>query len=146
MNIGWLAKKAGVTAKTIRYYEQIGLLPAAVRASNGYRDYGEKDLQILWFIVRARGLGFSLDDVKNLVQLWQDRSRASSEVKALANRHLDELDQRIQDLQAIRHTLADLTRRCRGDDRPDCPILDGLAPNDKVTDDDNEHAKGPIKV
>jgi len=127
MNIGAVAKASGVPAKTIRYYEGIGLIPPAKRSINGYRDYARSDVEMLRFIHRARGLGFSLPDVERLVGLWQDRSRASADVKALATRHIEEIEQRLRDLEAIRRTLVDLTQRCHGDERPDCPILDDLA-------------------
>lgn len=127
MNIGGAAKAAGVPAKTIRYYEQIGLIPAPPRAANGYRDYGETEIGILRFVRRARALGFPLRDVARLVDLWRDRGRASAEVKALATKHVVEIESRIAELEAIRRTLVDLTERCHGDDRPECPILDDLA-------------------
>ena len=127
MNIGTAARKSGVSAKTIRYYEGIGLIPQAARTANGYRDYGPTDVEILRFIHRARGLGFSVKDVANLVALWRDRSRASADVKALALRHIVEVERRIADLETVRRTLVDLTDRCHGDDRPDCPILEDLA-------------------
>lgn len=126
MNIGQAAEKSGVPAKTIRYYESIGLIPPAGRLENGYRDYGSDSVATLQFIHRARKLGFALKDVGNLLTLWQDKDRASAEVKQLALSHIDRLDERINELEAIRRTLIDLTHRCHGDDRPDCPILDEL--------------------
>ena len=127
MNIGAAADLTGVPAKTIRYYESIGLIPQARRAENGYRDYTGFDLEILKFIQRARRLGFTVKDVGDLLALWHDKDRTSANVKALALRHIDEVEQRIGELQSIRKTLIDLTDRCHGDDRPDCPILDDFA-------------------
>jgi len=126
MNISMAAKGSGVPAKTIRYYESIGLIPPATRRENGYRDYGENDVSTLQFISRARNLGFSLKDVESLITLWRDRNRASGDVKQLALNHISEIDRRIEELQDVRDTLVDLTKRCHGDDRPDCPILQGL--------------------
>lgn len=127
MNIGNLARAAQIPAKTIRYYESIGLIPNAGRAANGYRDYGEADVARLRFIRRARDLGFSLKDVGRLLELWQDRERTSAEVKALALGHVAAIEARIAELESIRRTLLHLTDCCRGDDRPECPILDDLA-------------------
>lgn len=127
MNIGTVAKSSGVPAKTIRYYEEIGLIPPAARAENGYRDYTRRDVEMLRFIHRARALGFPIKDVGRLVRLWQDTGRASADVKALALRQIADVEARIAELQAIRRTLVHLTERCHGDDRPDCPILDDLA-------------------
>jgi len=127
MNIGLAAKQSGVTAKTIRYYESISLIPKAGRAENGYRDYSANDVEILRFIKRARSLGFSVNDVANLLDLWLNKSRASASVKAVALKHIADVEQRIDELQSIRDTLKNLTQCCQGDDRPDCPILEGLA-------------------
>ncbi len=127
MNIGKLAKNSGVSAKTIRYYESIGLLPPASRSANGYRVFEDSDLQTLRFIQRARGLGFSVKDVLHLLSLWRDPGRSSSEVKALARRHMEHIDTRIDDLQTMRRVLDDLAHRCHGDSHPECPILDTLA-------------------
>ncbi len=126
MNISMAAKHSGVPAKTIRYYESIGLIPPAARRENGYRDYGDNDVSTLRFISRARNLGFAIKDVESLITLWQDRNRASADVKQLALNHIQEIDHRIIELQNVRDTLVDLTERCHGDDRPDCPILQGL--------------------
>ena len=126
MNIGYAAESSGVPSKTIRYYESIALIPRAERLKNGYRDYSAEDIQTLQFIHRARKLGFSIKDVGNLLTLWQDKNRASAEVKGLALKHIEILDQRINELEAIRGTLVHLTEKCHGDDRPDCPILDEL--------------------
>lgn len=127
MNIGTLAASIGVPAKTIRYYEEIGLLPAPDRGDNGYRRYGTEDAATLRFIQRARRLGFSLKDVASLLSLWQDKRRKNADVKALALRQIAEVEARIAELECIRCTLVDLTHRCHGDGRPDCPILDDLA-------------------
>jgi len=133
MNIGAVAEVTGVPAKTIRYYEEIGLIRPATRAENGYRNYADQDIQILRFIQRARRLGFSVRDVESLLTLWQDKGRASSDVKNLALKHIGEVERRIQELESIRDTLAHLTHKCHGDDRPDCPILKGLAEEEDET-------------
>jgi MerR family copper efflux transcriptional regulator len=127
VNIGQAARLTGVSAKMIRHYEQIGLLPAAERSFSGYRLYSEPDLHTLRFVRQARQLGFGIDQIAMLLDLWRDRERPSAEVKALAQAHIDELDARIAELQRMRATLAALARACHGDDRPDCPILEGLA-------------------
>lgn len=125
--IGEAATRSGVPPKTIRFYEEIGLVQPAARSANGYRAYGEKEIRILEFVSRARALGFSLKDIAALLELYRDRGRASHDVKKLAKGHIAELDRRIAEMTAIRTALADLVRRCRGDHRPDCPILDELA-------------------
>lgn len=127
MNIGQAAKHSGLSAKMIRYYESTGLLKPAHRSDSGYRLYSDDDLHTLAFIKRSRDLGFSLDEVGKLLALWQDRQRASSDVKALARQHIDELNQKIVELTSLRDTLQDLVDTCQGDHRPDCPILKGLA-------------------
>ena len=127
MNIGQAARQSGLSAKMIRYYESIGLLKPAHRSDSGYRLYSDDDLHTLAFIKRSRDLGFSLDEVGKLLALWQDRQRASSDVKALARQHIDELNQKIVELTSLRDTLQDLVDTCQGDHRPDCPILKGLA-------------------
>ncbi len=127
MNIGTVAHETGVSAKTIRYYESIGLTPAPERQANGYRAYGPRDVATLRFVQRARGLGFSLEEVRALLTLWRDQGRASADVKQLALNHIGEIDARIDELQSMKRTLEHLTERCHGDDRPDCPILDDLA-------------------
>jgi MerR family copper efflux transcriptional regulator len=132
MNIGTVAEKSGVPPKTIRYYESIGLIPSADRRPNGYRSYDDVDMHTLNFIKRARGLGFSVDEVRDLLDLWRDRGRSSASVKALASEHLKALDRKIAELRSMRGTLADLVERCRGDHRPDCPILDDLADGEEV--------------
>ncbi|MGE7994150.1 Cu(I)-responsive transcriptional regulator [Pseudomonas sp. NPDC089554] len=127
MNIGQAARRSGLSAKMIRYYESIGLLKPATRSDSGYRLYSTQDLHSLAFIKRSRDLGFSLDEVARLLTLWQDRGRASADVKALAMQHIDELNKRIEELVSLRDTLGDLVAHCQGDDRPDCPILKDLA-------------------
>lgn len=127
MNISAVAEQSNVPAKTIRYYESIGLISAPPRSEGGYRVYSGRDVETLRFIQRARSLGFSVKDVGDLLALWHDRSRASAEVKAVAERHVEEIERKIADLEGMRATLMDLVTRCHGDDRPDCPILDGLA-------------------
>ena len=126
MNIGQAAAASGVSAKMIRYYESIGLVRETSRTDSGYRIYGESDLHTLRFIKRARNLGFSLEQIGGLLSLWQDTGRASADVKAIALRHVDELNQRIVELTEMRDTLASLAQTCHGDDRPDCPILQTL--------------------
>ena len=127
MQIGTVARKSGVPTKTIRYYESVGLIDQAPRTAGGYREYAEHDVQTLRFIQRARGLGFSVADVGDLLALWRDKSRHSAQVKAVATRHVAEIDRKIAELQGMRGTLVHLVERCQGDHRPDCPILADLA-------------------
>lgn len=126
MNIGDVAKQSGVPTKTIRYYEDIGLI-SPIRAQNGYRSFRELDLHKLAFIGRARALGFTIEDCRRLLALYEDETRESAQVKALAGQHLKEIDDKIRQLQSMRATLAHLVDCCAGDDRPDCPILDDLS-------------------
>ncbi|TDF79679.1 Cu(I)-responsive transcriptional regulator [Pseudomonas sp. H9] len=126
MNIGQAARRSGLSAKMIRYYESIGLLKPALRSDSGYRLYQQEDLHRLAFIKRSRDLGFSLEEVARLLTLWQDRQRASADVKALASQHIDDLNRRIEELVSLRDTLSELVAHCQGDDRPDCPILKDL--------------------
>ncbi len=126
MNIGEAAKRAGLPAKTIRYYEDIDLVKPP-RDANGYRMFREGDVHKLAFLARARGLGFSIEDCRHLLSLYEDKDRASAEVRALAERHAKEIDARIAQLREMRATLGDLITSCAGDDRPDCPILKDLA-------------------
>ena len=127
LNIGEAAEASGVSAKMIRHYEEIGLIPKAARNASGYRRYCDSDVHRLRFVRRARDLGFSMKEVEALLGLWDNRRRASSEVKRLAAAHIADLDGKIAELQAMRRTLADLSRHCHGDHRPECPILDDLA-------------------
>jgi Cu(I)-responsive transcriptional regulator len=126
MNIGTAADQSGLPAKTIRYYEDIGLIRAD-RAQNGYRDYSHNDVHKLAFLHRARGLGFSIEECRQLLALYEDKSRASAEVKALAELKLAEINRKLDELLQLRSTLDHLIEHCHGDDRPDCPILDNLA-------------------
>lgn len=126
MNIGDASRASGLPAKTIRYYEEIGLLRPA-RGANGYRDFSEQDAHKLAFLGRSRSLGFSIEECRMLLSLYEDRGRASADVKAMAVEHLDRVDRKIAELQALKATLETLVTRCHGDDRPDCPILDDLA-------------------
>src|SRR5688572_22073428 len=125
-NIGQASEQTGVSAKMIRHYESIGLMPKADRTFANYRIYGENDLHALRFIKRARSLGFSMKQIEGLLGLWQ-RRQPSSHVKKLALRHVEELDVRLREMQAMRDTLQDLAKHCHGDDRPECPILADLA-------------------
>jgi Cu(I)-responsive transcriptional regulator len=127
MNIGRAAEASGVSAKMIRHYESIGLLPDATRTVAGYRVYRERDVHTLRFIRRARDLGFAMKEIGELLGLWGNRRRASADVKKVAARHLHELDEKIRELQDMRATLAHLADHCHGDDRPDCPILQDLS-------------------
>lgn len=127
MNVSAAARESGVSAKMIRYYEEIGLLAPPSRGTNGYRQFGNHDIHTLRFIRRARDLGFSTEQIRHLVALWQDRSRPSAEVKRIAEAHVRELDQKMAETRAMRDTLAHLAEHCRGDGRPECPIIDELA-------------------
>lgn len=130
MNIGQAAQASGVSAKMIRYYESIALLKAASRSDAGYRKYGPDDVHTLRFIRRARKLGFSLEQIRDLLALWQDRGRASADVKQIASAHVTELNARILELTEMRDTLASLAACCSGDARPECPILGRLGAPD----------------
>jgi len=127
MNIGAVAQTTGIPAKTIRYYESVGLLEKPVRSEGNYRVYGDRDVMTLRFVQRARHLGFSIKEIAGLVALWHDRKRASAEVRALAVAHLDEIEEKLRELQTMQRTLRQLIDRCHGDARPDCPIIDDLA-------------------
>ena len=127
MNIGQAAKASGVSAKMIRHYEEIGLVPKAQRTAAGYRVYAEKDLHIFHFIRQARNLGFSMGQISELLSLWQNKRRTSRKVKELAMNHIDDLEERIRELKEMKNTISHLMHHCHGDDRPDCPIIDGLA-------------------
>lgn len=126
MNIGALAEESGVSAKLIRHYESIGLIAKASRSESGYRQYQKQDVQFLRFIRRARTLGFSMKEIKQLLGLWKNKSRASADVKKLATKHLEELELKIQELQDMAGQLRHLAKTCHGDGRPDCPILKEL--------------------
>jgi len=127
LNIGQAAAASGVSAKMIRHYESIGLLAQAQRTEAGYRQYAHADVRTLRFIRHSRDLGFSLPEIARLVDLWHDRSRPSREVKALARQHIAELDAKARGLLEMKSALEHLVNGCRGDDRPDCPIIDSLA-------------------
>jgi MerR family transcriptional regulator, copper efflux regulator len=127
MNIGEVAARAGVPAKTIRYYEEVGLIRPAERTSNGYRAYSSSDLHILRFVQRARSLGFTMRECKQLLALWSDPQRASADVKALAEVRIAHIDRKMAELAAMRSALIVLADSCQGDARPDCPILEDLA-------------------
>jgi MerR family copper efflux transcriptional regulator len=127
MNIGEASRASGVSAKMIRYYEQIKLITPAHRTESSYRTYADNDVHTLRFIRRARDLGFSVEQMKTLLALWRDRSRASADVKALAMEHIAELDRKAAAIAAMTSTLKHLANHCHGDDRPDCPILEGFA-------------------
>jgi MerR family transcriptional regulator, copper efflux regulator len=127
MNIGQAAGASGVTTKMIRHYESVGLFPHAARSEAGYRLYTEQEVHTLRFVRRARDLGFSIDQIRELLGLWNDRSRSSRQVKALASMHIDALEAKLQELQAMKSELEHLAHGCHGDDRPDCPIIETLA-------------------
>jgi MerR family copper efflux transcriptional regulator len=127
VQIGTAAELSGISAKMVRHYESLGLLPRVTRTESGYRLYSEAEVHTLRFIKRARDLGFSMAEIGELVALWQNRRRASASVKRIAQQHVDELAARIAAMQAMRRTLGHLLHHCHGDERPDCPILDDLA-------------------
>ena len=126
-NIGEAARRSGVSARMVRHYEGLGLLPSVARTESGYRQYTEADIHTLRFVKRSRDLGFSMDEIAELVGLWHNRRRTSASVKRIAQKHLGELEQRIADMQAMQRTLSHLVHCCHGDARPDCPILEDLA-------------------
>ncbi|MES2401827.1 MAG: Cu(I)-responsive transcriptional regulator [Pseudomonadota bacterium] len=125
--IGTAAKLSGVSAKMLRHYESLGLLAGVARTDSGYRQYSEADVRSLQFIKRSRDLGFSMAEIAELVSLWHNRRRASASVKNIAQKHVDDLAQRIEAMQAMQRTLSNLVQHCHGDERPHCPILDDLA-------------------
>jgi Cu(I)-responsive transcriptional regulator len=127
MNIGEASRQSGVTAKMIRHYEALDLIRPATRTAANYRVYDDKEVHTLRFIRRARDLGFSMKEIQQLLELWQDRRRASGDVRRIAKAHITALDQKIRELQAMRRTLEKLVHSCHGDERPDCPILEDLA-------------------
>lgn len=126
MNIGQASRASGVTAKMIRYYDEIGLVRPSGRTDSNYREYDQREVNELRFIKRARSLGFSMAEITVLLSLWRDRGRPSREVKAIADRHIADLDARVAEMQAMVDTLRHLSHCCAGDDRPDCPILEDL--------------------
>lgn len=130
MNIGRVSLASGVSQRMIRHYEKIGLIGPASRRDSGYRDYGERDLHTLRFIGRARDVGFPIEEIRQLLALWNDRDRSSADVKALALARAAELKRKARELNEMRRALEDLASRCHGDDRPDCPILGGLETTD----------------
>jgi MerR family copper efflux transcriptional regulator len=148
MNIGDAAKASGVSAKMIRHYESVGLFPEAVRTDAGYRQYSDKEVSTLRFIRQSRDLGFSIEQIRELLGLWQNRRRPSRQVKALAEAHIKELDQKLRELHAMRDSLSHLVNCCAGDERPDCPIIEGLADAKPVVPDvvHVNHAKAGLKA
>lgn len=127
MNIGEAAEKSGLPAKTIRYYEEIGLVEPSDRRPNGYRDYDEQDLHLLTFVQRSRSLGFTVEECRELLDLYRDRGRASADVKSIAQSRIADIRRKIAELESMQATLTKLVDHCHGDNRPDCPILDGLS-------------------
>jgi MerR family transcriptional regulator, copper efflux regulator len=127
VNVGQAAAHSGVSAKMVRHYESLGLLPRIARTDAGYRQYGDTEVHTLRFIRRARDLGFSMAEIGELLKLWQNRRRASADVRRIAQRHVADLERRIADMDSMKRTLQHLVHGCRGDERPDCPILDELA-------------------
>ncbi|RZJ20031.1 MAG: Cu(I)-responsive transcriptional regulator [Haliea sp.] len=125
-NIGEAAKRSGVSAKMVRHYESLGLLPSVERTEAGYRQYTEKEVHTLRFVKRSRDLGFSMAEIAELLKLWQNRRRSSADVRKIATKHVQDLNQRMAEMEAMRKTLEHLVHCCHGDQRPDCPILDEL--------------------
>ncbi|WP_374089466.1 Cu(I)-responsive transcriptional regulator [Methylomicrobium lacus] len=140
MNIGQAAEASGVSAKMIRHYEAVGLIPKASRSYSGYRHYQESDIHLLRFIRRARAAGFSTTQIRKLLSLWSDRERPAREVKQLAIEHLAELEQKIAELQSIATALSHLVSHCHGGEHPECPILDSLAGECAIGDSGGQHA------
>jgi Cu(I)-responsive transcriptional regulator len=132
MNIGEAAKASGVSAKMIRHYESVGLFPEAARTESGYRQYTAKEVSTLRFIRQSRDLGFSIEQIRELLGLWQNRKRPSRQVRALAQAHIQELEEKLNELQSMKATLEHLVHCCHGDDRPDCPIIESLAQDSPV--------------
>lgn len=131
MKIGEASAVSGISQRMIRHYEKIGLMPAAARRDSGYRDYDERDVHTLRFIGRARDLGFPIEEIRQLLALWNDRKRSSADVKALALARAGELRRKARELEEMRRTLEELAARCHGDERPDCPILSDLSASGK---------------
>lgn len=132
MNIGEAANSSGISSKMIRHYESIGLIQPSARTASGYRTYSEQDLHTLRFIKSARSMGFSLDQVQQLLSLWQDKNRSSAIVKTLVLQHIETLNQKIAEMSAMRDTLENLARHCHGNHRPDCPIIAQLSSSGKI--------------
>ena len=127
MNIGEAAARSGVSAKMVRHYESLGLLPRVARTEAGYRQYGDNEVHTLRFIRRARDLGFSMAEIGELLKLWSNRRRASADVRRIAERHVQDLERRIAEMSSMKRTLEHLVHCCHGDERPECPIIDQLA-------------------
>jgi Cu(I)-responsive transcriptional regulator len=145
MNIGEAAKASGVSAKMIRHYESVGLLPEAARTESGYRQYTGRDVNTLRFIRHSRDLGFSIEQIRELLGLWQDRQRPSRQVKALAEAHIAELQAKLAELQAMKSTLEHLVHCCHGDERPDCPIIETLQAPEPVMAERGTSARTGLK-
>lgn len=145
LNIGEAAAASGVTAKMIRHYESVGLLPAAHRTESGYRQYADADVQTLRFIRHSRDLGFSIPTIAKLVGLWHDRGRPSREVKALAEEHIRELETKARELLEMKGTLERLVHSCHGDDRPECPIIETLAQNTPAAAQGAHNPRAPLQ-
>ena len=146
MNIGEAAKASGVSAKMIRHYESVGLFPEAARTEAGYRQYTDKEVNTLRFVRQSRDLGFSIEQIRELLGLWQNRKRPSRQVKALAQAHIQELEAKLAELQAMKSTLEHLVHCCHGDERPDCPIIDTLASGEPVLGEHHHaHARAGLK-
>jgi Cu(I)-responsive transcriptional regulator len=143
MNIGEAAKASGVSAKMIRHYESVGLFPEATRTESGYRQYTDKEIGTLRFIRQSRDLGFSIEQIRELLGLWQNRKRSSRHVRALAQAHIEELDAKLKELQAMKATLEHLVHCCHGDDRPDCPIIESLESDEPVVAEQAGHPVHP---
>jgi MerR family copper efflux transcriptional regulator len=145
MNIGEAAKASGVSAKMIRHYESVGLFPEATRTESGYRQYTDKEIGTLRFIRQSRDLGFSIEQIRELLGLWQNRKRSSRQVRALAQAHIEELDAKLKELQAMKATLEHLVHCCHGDDRPDCPIIESLEGAEPVVAELAGHPQGGLR-
>lgn len=145
MNIGQAARLSGISAKMIRHYEDIGLIGKAGRTASGYRIYSENDLHVLIFVRQSRNLGFSVEQIRELLDLWQNKRRASRKVKELALKHVREINRRINELNEIQQVILQLVDHCHGDDRPDCPILDSLTNSTQSHAHAGHHGKFGLK-
>ena len=145
LNIGEAAEAAGVSPKMIRHYEQIGLVPEPPRTEGGYRQYGEREVSVLRFIRQSRRLGFSMDQIAELLGLWSNRHRTSREVKAVAQQHLDALAARMREMAEMQQALQQLVSACHGDDTPDCAILDELALHSPAAPEPGEQGAAPVR-